>query len=112
VRNIETIFNDGGGDKDVGFATDEFEHYFLKIFFAHLAVADDDAGLRDKLYDQGGERIDGLNTVVDEIDLAIARKLILNGLLDDVFVKRSDDGLDGETIAGSGFDHGHIAQAD
>ena len=41
--NVESVFDDGGGDQDVGLVMHEFEHHFFEFAFAHLPVADGDA---------------------------------------------------------------------
>ena len=79
ARDVEAVFDDGGGDEDVGFVADEFEHDAFEFFFAHLAVADDDAGFRDELLDERGERVDGFDAVVDEVDLAVAGEFVFDG---------------------------------
>jgi hypothetical protein len=112
ARGMSRPFDDGGGDEDVGFVADEFEHDAFELFFAHLAVADYDAGFGDELLDEGGERVDGLDAIVDEVDLAVAGELIFDGAADEFFVEWSDDGLDGEAIARGSFDERHVAQAD
>ncbi len=48
--DVEAVFDDGGGDEDVGFVANEFEHHAFELFFAHLAVADDDASFGDELW--------------------------------------------------------------
>src|SRR5713101_3485872 len=70
--NVQAVFDNGGGHEDVGFIADELQHDPFEIFLAHLAVTDDDAGARDELADEGSERVDGLDAVVNEIDLAVA----------------------------------------
>ena len=53
--NIEPILNDGGGDEDVGFIADEFEHDSFEFFLTHLAMSNDDAGGGNELGDEIGE---------------------------------------------------------
>ena len=84
----------------------------FEFFFAHLAVADDDAGLGDELLDESGERVDGLDAIVDEVDLAVAGELVFDGGADELFVEGGDDGLDGEAVSRGSFDERHVAQAD
>jgi len=63
---------DGGCDEDVGFIANEFEHDAFEFFFAHLAVGDYYARFGNELGDQSGERIDGFDAVMNEVDLAFA----------------------------------------
>jgi len=60
----------------------EFEHHFFQFAFAHLPVADGDAGLRDERLQLGGDFPDGVDAVVDEVDLASAIEFLLDGGLD------------------------------
>ena len=55
--------------------------------FAHLAVADDDARLGHHLADLGGDLVDGLHAVVDEVDLAAALQFLLDGRADQLLVE-------------------------
>src|ERR1700682_967408 len=91
--NIEAIFDNGRGNKDIGFIAHEFQHYGFKLFLIHLAVPHDDTRLRDELIDQRGDGVDGLDPIVDEENLAVARQLFLNRAADQGFGKRGDDGL-------------------
>ena len=74
ARDVEAVFDDGGGDEDVGFVANEFEHDGFELFFAHLAVGDDDAGFRDESLDERGEGVNRFDAIVDEVDLAVARR--------------------------------------
>ena len=47
VGDIEAAFDDGGAEQDIGFAIDELGHYLFKIIGIHLAVADEDPGVRE-----------------------------------------------------------------
>ena len=112
ARNVQTVLNDGRGDEDISFIADKLEHDFLEVFLAHLAMSHDDASFGNEFSDEIGEGVDGLNAIVNEIDLAIAGEFIFDGALDDVFIESGDNGLNGKAIARSGFDERHIAQAD
>ena len=48
----------------------------------HLSVADDDAGFRNQFLQLGGDFPDGLDAVVDEVDLAAAFEFLLDRGLD------------------------------
>ena len=45
-------------------------------------------------------------------DLAVASKFGFDGALHEFFLKRGDDGLNSQTVAGRGFDDGHVAKPD
>ncbi len=49
---------------------------------------------------------------MDEVGLAAAFELHLDGGADEFFVELGDDGLDGHAVFGRGFDDGHVAEAD
>src|SRR6201999_94548 len=77
--DVEAVFDNGGGDEDVVLVVHEGEHDALELSFGELAVADDDAGAGDQFADLGGELVDGLDAVVDEVGLAAALELHLDG---------------------------------
>ena len=112
ARDVEAVFDNGGGEEDVRFAANEFQHHFFELVFAHLAVADHHASFRNEARDHGGEGVDGLDAIVDEENLSIARELFLDDALDERLAERGHGGLDGEAIFWRRFDHAHIAQAD
>ena len=70
VRDVEPVFDDGRGDEHVVLVRHEVEHRLFELLFAHLAVADDQLGLRHQTRDQVGKRVDRLHAVVDDVDLA------------------------------------------
>ncbi len=111
-RDVEAVLDDGGGDEHVVLVVHEGEHDALELGLGQLAVADDDAGVRDEFADLGGELVDGLDAVVDEVDLAAALELHLDGGADELLVELGDDGLDGHAVLGRRLDDGHVAQAD
>ena len=71
-RDVEAVFDDGGGDQHVVLVVHEGEHDAFELGFAHLAVADDDARGGDEFLDARGDFVDGFDAVVDEVDLAAA----------------------------------------
>ena len=111
VGDIEAALDDGGGDQDVGLAIDEARHDAFEVVGIHLAVADEDAGLGQEGADAEGEGFDGRDAVVEEVDLAAAVDLALDGVADQAFVVIGDDGLDGETVLGRGLEGGEVAGA-
>ena len=81
-RDVEAVFDDGGRDENVGFVVHEFQHHFFEFAFGHLSVADDDAGFGNESLDFGGDFPDGVDAVVNEIDLAAAFEFLFDGGLD------------------------------
>ena len=109
--NVQTVFDNGGGDEDVRFVANELEHHLFEFFFSQLAMPDNDSGFGNKFCDQIGQRIDRFHAIVDEVDLTFAGQFIFDGLFNDFFVERRDHGLNREAVAGRRFDDGHVAQA-
>ena len=70
----------------------------------------DNARFRHQLGDQRGQRVDRLDAVVDEINLAIALQFGINRLADQLFLERRNHGLNRQAIARRRFDDRHIAQ--
>ena len=71
-----------------------------------------DTRFGDQLLHHGSQRIDGFDAIVNEEDLAVASKLGFDGGLHQLFLKRGDDGLNGQSVARRRFDDGHVAKAD
>ena len=71
-RNVEAVFDDGGGDEDVVLVVHEGEHDALELGLGKLAVANDDARLRHQLANLGCEVVDSFYAVVDEVNLPAA----------------------------------------
>ncbi len=75
-------------------------------------MADDDAGLGDELTNLCGDVVDRFDAIMNEVDLAAAFQLHLDGGTHQLLVELGDDGLDGHAIFGRSLDHAHVAQAD
>ena len=75
-------------------------------------MADDDARFGNEFCDESREGVDGLDAIVNEIDLTIASEFVFDGVADQIFAEGGDDGLNGEAVAGRRFDQGHVPQAD
>ena len=112
TRDVEAVFDDAGGAEDVVLVVHEGEHDTLEFGLGELAVADDDAGLGDEFADLGGDLVDGFDAIVDEVGLASAFELHLDGGADQFFVELGDDGLDGHAVFRGRLDDGHVAEAD
>ena len=78
----------------------------------HLAVGDSDPGLGHDRLNGVGDGGDVVNAVMDEIDLAIAIELAVNGALDDLAVEAADAGFDRLAVGRRGFEIGDIADAE
>jgi hypothetical protein len=111
VGDIEAAFDDRGGEQHVGFAGDEAGHHVLEFLRVHLAVADDDPRLGHEQLELLRDFLDGVDAVVEEIDLAVARHFALDGFADDALVVGRDDGLDRMPVGRRGLDRAHVARA-
>ena len=111
-RDVEAVFDDGGGDQHIVLVVHEGQHDALELGFAHLAVADDDARAGHQFLDARGDLVDGFDAVVDEVDLAAAFEFELDRRANDLFIELGNHGLNGHAVFGRGLDHRHVAQAD
>ena len=100
VGDVDAGLDDGRGDEDVGLVADEAVHDVFEFVLVHLAVADDDAGVRDELADFIGDALNVVDLVVDEKDLAVAGEFALQCLLDAGFIVWDDFGDDAAAIGG------------
>ncbi len=83
----------------------------LQRRFAHLPVANADANARHQILNGGCAHVNAVHAIVDEIHLAAARDLLLDGGSDQIVAIVRHHGVDGQAILGRRFDHRHIAQA-
>ena len=83
VRDVEAVLDDGRREQHVVLVRDEVDHHALELFFAHLPVGDGHARLGHEPRDQVAERVDRLDAVVDEVDLAAALHLGADRARDD-----------------------------
>ena len=112
VRDVEAVLDDRRGEQHVELARDEVDHRPLELVLAHLAVADDDPRLGHEPREQVADRVDRLDAVVDEVDLAAARQLVADDARDERLVEAHDVGLDGEAVLRRRLDDRHVADAD
>ena len=61
---------------------------------------------------QAGHRVDRLDAVVHEVDLAAALELVPHRVADHLLVEGDDVGLDRQAVARRRLDHRHVADAD
>ena len=111
VGNVDAALDDGGGEKDVGFAFDELVHHGFEFVLFHLTMADHDFGFGDEFLDAIAQDLDGADAVVKKENLAAASEFVLNGLFNQAFVVLMNLGFDGITVGRRGVDGGHVAHA-
>ena len=109
--NIQAIFDNCSANQNVELVPHELQHGFFQLGFAHLAVAHADARLRHQFLQHGGARPDGIDAIVQEIDLPAAGQLQLERGADQLRLKRRHHGVDRQPVLGRRLDHRHIAQA-
>ena len=100
VGDVEAVLDDRRRQQHVELVGHEVEHRALERVLAHLAVADDDARLGHQPLEQVGHRVDRLDAVVDDEDLAAAGQLGAQRPADHVLVELDDVGLDRQPILG------------
>ena len=112
VRDIQTGFDDGGADENLKPAVDKLDHDLLKILFAHLAVADREAGLGNQPAQSGGHFVDGLDPVVEIKDLPATADLLPDHLCDEFFRIALDDGDYRPALGRRRLDHAEVPGTD
>ncbi len=95
VRHVEPRLDDHRRHEHIDLAGDEPPHHLFEVALAHLAVRDGDARARREAPDVVRDADDGLDSVVDEEDLAAAIELARDSLLDQPLVPRLDEGEHG-----------------
>src|SRR5262249_3006580 len=58
-----------------------------------------------------GQGIDRFDSVVDDVYLSAALQFVVDGIFDDGRLELGDNGLNRQTIAWRGFNHGHFAKS-
>src|SRR6185369_6353840 len=109
--DVYAVFDDGGCNQNVIFVVNEVEHHSLHILFVHLPVAHGETRVRHKALHERRNRLDRLHAIVNEEDLAAARKLEVDCRLDHTLRKLHHLRLNREPIARRRFDERHVAHA-
>src|SRR4051812_16280202 len=91
---------------------DEGHHRALQFPFRYLPMPYQNARLRHEFLDLGGDLVDRLDAIVDEVGLPATFELMLDSRTDQCLVEWRDDGLHGDAIARRRLDGAHIAQTD
>jgi hypothetical protein len=111
VRIVDAGFDDRRAQQQVGALLREVAHHPFEIALLHLAVADHDACFRQQLAELVAHVLDGVDLVMQEIDLPSAFELTQQRFPDDPFGKAADEGLDRQAFLRRGGDHRKVAQA-
>ena len=81
-RHVDAGLDDGRAQQHVVALRDEVAHHALELALGHLAVRDRDARLGQQLLQRLAPVLDGLDLVVQEVDLAAALELAQHRLAD------------------------------
>ena len=109
--DVYPILDDGGGNQYIILMLNEIEHHSFHFFFVHLSVANHHARLRHQAVNEGSNRFDGFDPIVDEEDLPAAPEFEFDRRLDHVFGKLNYLSLNCEPIARRRFNQGHVPEA-
>ena len=88
----------------------EFCHHLFELFLAHLTVGDTNACLRSQLLNEIGERVNGFDPVVNNVNLAAALELEIDRIFNHNGLEFDDDGLNRQPVTRGSFNDGHIPQ--
>ena len=110
VGDVDAGFDDGRAQQHVEALLVEVQHYPLQFAFRHLPMGDADARLRHQSLQLVVHAADALDVVVQEIHLAAARELALEGFAQQCVVPGVDEGLHGQAVGRRGGDDRQVAQ--
>ena len=74
ARDIEAVLDDGGGDENVRFVADEFQHHFFEFAIRASGRGRSPRAPWNERCDHGSEGCDRFDAIVHEENLAVARE--------------------------------------
>ena len=107
--HVDAGLDDGRAHQHVEALVVEVRHHPFQGAFRQLAMGDPDPRLGDQLTHRLGGGLDGLDLVVQEVDLAAAQDLAQDRLLDHRFVAALHEGLHRQPPRRRGGDDGEVA---
>ena len=110
-RHVDAGLDDGRAQQEVVALGHEVAHHALEFALGHLAVGHGDARLGQDLLELLAPVLDGLDLVVQEVDLAAALELAQHRLADHAGALVANEGLDRQPALRRGGDHAEVAQA-
>ena len=110
-RHVDAGLDDRGAQQHVVALGHKVAHHRLELPLGHLAVGHGDAGLGQQFFQRGAAVLDGLDFVVQKVDLPAALELAQNGFADHASALGTHKGLDRQPALRSGRNHRQIAQA-
>ncbi len=110
-RHVDAGLDDRRAQQDIGAPRDEIAHHTLELALVHLSVRDRDAGLRHQLGQPRALVLDGLDLVVQEVDLAATLELAQDRLAQHAVFLAPHERLDRQPLLRRGRDHREVAQS-
>ena len=110
VGHVQPRLDDHRGHEHVDVAGDESVHHVFQITITHLAVTDGDSCSRNHAANPVGDRLNGLDAVVDKEYLTAAIELPGDALLDQSLVPRLHEGQHGRSITRCSLHQRHVPQ--
>jgi hypothetical protein len=109
--HVDAGLDDRRAQQQVVALGDEVAHHALELALGHLAVGDRDARLGQQFGQLVAPVLDGVDLVVQEVDLAAALELAQHGLADGALGLVAHEGLDGQPPLRRGGDDAEVAQS-
>ena len=109
-RHVDAGLDDGRAQQDVVALRHEVAHDLFEVALVHLSVRHADARLGQQLGQHRHAVLDGLDFVVQEVDLAAAFEFAQAGLADDRAVFAAHERFDGQALLRCCGDDRKIAQ--
>ena len=108
IGHIEPVLDNARGKQDIIIALIEIHHDMLEHFFRHLPVSRLDARIRHQSLQMVAHAVNGIDAIVDEIDLAAPAHLTLDGIGNDGIIILHHVRLHGETLCRRRLDDAHV----
>ena len=108
VRNIYSAFDNGGGEENIRLPLNKGMHDLFKVFSPHLAMTDQDAGLRNQFLQSFSHHLNALDSIVQEKYLSFAFHFAANTVPDDPFIMGAYRSVDWNAIGRRSVDGGHV----
>ena len=111
IGDVDTILDDGGGEQHIVVVVGEIEDDILEFAWLHLSMTNGHTGIGDVLMNEVGYLLQLTDTIIDEVDLTIARHLEIDGIGDDLCAKGMYLSLNGIAVGRRRLDDTEVASA-
>ena len=108
-RHVDARLDNGGGNEDIRFPVEEFQHHSFQRFRVHLAMGHDDAGFRHQFLEPGAHPLHGLHPIVDKVGLSASTEFAKNRLTDRFFTEAEDLSADRQSSRRGRIDDREVA---